>query len=332
MVVSFIMLVDDITLRLTAGSGGRGAVAFNKVRLNLGPVGGDGGKGGNIFFEGVHDVNALLSYASKKEIQAPNGKDGRGQFIDGADGSDIVLKIPTGTRITNLDTGYVQEMLDVGQRILAAGGGPGGRGNFKFRSSTNTTPKEFEEGQVGDSVVYHLELRLIADVGLVGLPNAGKSSLINELTRAHSRVGAYAFTTLEPHLGAYYELIIADIPGLIEGASSGKGLGVKFLKHIERTRVLFHLVSAESENPVRDYQTVRTELTQYSASLGEKEEYVFLSKCDSVEEADVKAKCALLEKEGVRVVPISVIDPDSLDRVKAILNTIKDELVKPAGN
>lgn len=328
MVVSFIMLVDDITIRLTAGSGGRGAVAFNKVRLNLGPVGGDGGKGGNVFFEGVRDVNALQQYASKKEIKAEDGKNGRGQFIDGRDGDDVVLKIPTGTRITNLDTGYVQEMLDVGQRILAAGGGPGGRGNFKFRSSTNTSPKEFEEGQIGDSVTYHLELRLIADVGLVGLPNAGKSSLLNELTRARSRVGAYAFTTLEPNLGAYYELIIADIPGLIEGASSGKGLGVKFLKHIERTRVLFHLVGADSDDPVRDYRTVRTELESYSASLGEKQEFVFLSKCDSVNEKDMHDKLVLLEKAGVSAVPISIIDPDSLERVKAVLNRIKEEVTK----
>lgn len=321
------MLIDDITLRLTAGSGGRGAVAFNKVRLNLGPVGGDGGKGGNVYLEGVHDVNALMQYASKKEVKADDGKPGRGQFIDGSDGEDAVLKIPTGTRITNLDTGYVQEMLNVGQRILVAGGGPGGRGNFKFRSSTNTSPKEYEEGEPGDSVMYRLELRLIADVGLVGLPNAGKSSLINELTRARSRVGAYAFTTLEPSLGAYYELIIADIPGLIEGASEGKGLGVKFLKHIERTRVLFHLVSAESDEVVRDYRTIRKELERYNPTLIDKAEHVFLSKCDAVSAEDLAEKLSMLEKEGVHATPISIIDPESLEKVRSILNAIKDEVL-----
>ncbi len=156
MLVSRAMLVDELTLRLVAGNGGRGAVAFNKVRLNLGPVGGDGGKGGNVFFEGVHDVGALMQYSSKKEMKAGDGKNGRGQFIDGADGEDLVLKIPTGTRVANIYTGYVQEMLHVGQRILAAGGGKGGRGNFKFRSSTNTSPREFEEGTQGDVVNYLL--------------------------------------------------------------------------------------------------------------------------------------------------------------------------------
>lgn len=317
------MLVDDITIRLVAGSGGAGAVAFNKVRLNLGPVGGDGGKGGNIYFEGVKDINALQTYASKKEMKAADGKNGRGQFIDGKDGEDLVLKIPTGTRITNLDTGYVQEMLEQGQRILAAGGGSGGRGNFKFRSSTNTSPKEFEEGTPGDTINYKLELRLIADVGLIGMPNAGKSSLLNELTRARSRVANYAFTTLEPHLGAYYELILADIPGLIEGASEGKGLGVKFLKHIERTRILFHLISAESDDPVRDYRIIRSELEKYNVELVGKEEYVFLSKSDAVDAETLKEHLERLKAAGIDTRPVSIIDPDTLETVKRILNGLK---------
>ncbi len=320
------MLIDDIRIRLLAGNGGRGAAAFNKVRMNLGPVGGDGGRGGSVYFEGVHDIAALQNYASRKEMQAEDGKNGRGQFIDGRDGADLVLKIPTGTRITNLDTGYVQEMLESGQRILAAGGGTGGRGNFKFRSSTNTSPKEFEEGRPGDVANYHLELRLIADVGLVGLPNAGKSSLLNELTRARSRVASYAFTTLEPHLGAYYKLIIADIPGIIEGASEGKGLGVKFLKHIERTRVLFHLISAESDDPVRDYRTIRGELEKYSDLLAEKEEYVFLTKCDEVDAKAVKEKLAALKKIKVKATPISILEPDSMEKVQKVLNGIQKEL------
>ena len=311
-------------MTLRAGNGGRGSVAFNKVKLMQGPTGGDGGRGASIYFEGIADINALQPFAGRKEVQAKNGKDGRGQFIDGSDGEDMILKIPTGTSIVNTETGYAREITRAGERVLAAGGGKGGRGNFKFRSSTNTTPREFEEGTEGDVATYRLELRLIADVGLVGLPNAGKSSLINELTAAAARVGDYPFTTLEPNLGAYYGLIIADIPGLIEGASEGKGLGVKFLKHIERTKTLFHLVSAESDNVVRDYGIIRNELLKFNPALGEKSEHVFLSKCDAVSQEEVKKKLAELKKKKIQALPISVLDENSLKSVKKILNDIKD--------
>jgi GTP-binding protein len=169
-------------------------------------------------------------------------------------------------------------------------------------------------------------LRLIADIGLVGMPNAGKSSLLNELTRAHSRVANYAFTTLEPHLGAYFGVILADIPGLIEGASEGRGLGVKFLKHIERTRTLFHLISAESEDPVADYRVIRKELEKYNPELMKKEEHVFLSKCDAVEPKVLKTKLLALKKAGIRAEPISIIDPETMETVKKTINTIKKEL------
>lgn len=321
-------------MTLRAGRGGRGAVAFNKVKLMQGPTGGDGGRGGSIYFEGVADIDALKPFASRKEIQAKNGGDGRGQFIDGADGADTVLKVPTGTSVVNVQDGYTREISRVDERILAAGGGNGGRGNFKFRSSTNTSPKDFEEGKDGDVATYRLELRLIADVGLVGLPNAGKSSLINELTAAAARVGDYPFTTLEPNLGAYYGLIIADIPGLIEGASEGKGLGVKFLKHIERTQTLFHLVSAESEDVVHDYAVIREELKKYNPALIEKSEHVFLSKCDTVSPEEVKEKLAALSAKGgstsggkkkkITALPVSILDEGALDAVKKILNGIKD--------
>ena len=317
------MLVDDVTIKLEAGRGGRGAVAFQKVRLAKGPTGGDGGRGGSVYIEGVPDINALLLFSNKKTIRAENGKDGRGQFIDGRGGVDFVLRVPIGTTVTNLDTGYTREITKVGERILAAGGGEGGKGNFKFRSSTNTTPKEFQEGLPGDAATYQLELRLIADVGLVGLPNAGKSSLLNELTRAKSKVANYAFTTLEAHLGAYYGLIIADIPGLIEGASEGKGLGVKFLKHIERTKTLFHLVSAESENPVRDYNVVRKELEKHNPVLAQKEEYVLLTKSDTVTGEALQSALIALKKVGVEATPISLLEPTSIEVVKKILNTIK---------
>lgn len=318
------MLVDEVTMRLEAGHGGRGAVAFNKVRLMQGPTGADGGRGANMYFEGVSDINALSFFANKKVIRAESGKDGRGQFIDGRAGEDMVLKVPAGTTIRNVDTGFARELGKVGERLLGAGGGIGGRGNFKFRSSTNTSPKDFEEGSPGDVATYKLELRLIADVGLVGLPNAGKSSLLNELTAAKSRVANYAFTTLEPHLGAYYELIIADIPGLIEGASEGKGLGDKFLKHVERTKTLFHLVSAESDDPVRDYKIVRSELEAYNPELVQKEERVFLTKSDAVSFEVLKEKSAALKKAGIQATPISVLEPESIKQVKSVLNAIKD--------
>lgn len=319
------MLIDEITITLHAGTGGRGAVAFNKIRLSRGPTGGDGGKGGSVYFEGTSDINALMPYASKKEIEAEKGRDGRGQFLDGRGGADSIVKIPTGTTITNLETNYSQEMANVGQRILAAGGGEGGRGNFKFRSATNTTPIESEEGSQGDRATYRLELRLIADVGFVGLPNAGKSSLLNELTAAKSRVADYAFTTLEPHLGSYYGIILADIPGIIEGASEGRGLGVKFLKHIERTKVLFHLISAESDNVARDYQVIRNELQTYNPELTKKLEHVLLTKVDAVTPDEVKEKIAALKKLALRPIAVSILEPESLEEVKKILNKIKDE-------
>ena len=316
------MLVDEITIQLRGGKGGKGAVAFQKVKLMQGPTGADGGRGGNVYLEGVSDIGALMNYASRKEMHAEDGRDGRGQYIDGRAGDDLVLKIPTGTTITNLDTTYVKEITRAGERVLAAGGGTGGRGNFKFRSSTNTTPMEAEEGKEGDVVNFRLELRLIADVGLVGLPNAGKSSLLNELTAAKSRVANYAFTTLEPNLGAHYKLIIADIPGLIEGASGGKGLGVKFLKHIERTKVLFHLVSAESDDPASDYKIIRAELEKYNPELTKKAEHVFLTKTDAVSAGELKEKLAALKKIKIKATPISILDEKSLAEVKSILNTI----------
>lgn len=322
------MLVDDVTIRLEAGNGGKGAVAFQKVRLARGPTGADGGRGGNIYFEAVSDINALAYYASKKVLRAESGKDGRGQFIDGRGGEDMILKVPAGTTVRNLDTGFARELSNVGDRILAAGGGIGGRGNFKFRSATNTSPQESEEGKPGDTADFQLELRLIADVGLVGLPSAGKSSLLNELTAAKSKVGNYAFTTLEPHLGSYYGLIIADIPGLIEGASAGKGLGDKFLKHIERTKTIFHLVSSESDDPVRDYRVIRNELKAYSAELTKKAEHVLLTKSDAVTPERLKEELKLLKKEGISATPVSVIDPESLEEVRKILNGLKSEFNK----
>ncbi len=263
-----------------------------------------------------------MQYARRQKIRAQKGQNGRGQFLDGSNAPDMILKVPCGTKVTSLETGFVRDIEKVGERMLAAGGGAGGRGNFKFRSSTNTTPEEYEEGKAGDIVSYRLELRLIADVGLVGLPNAGKSSLLNELTGAKSKVAQYAFTSLEPHLGSFHGVILADIPGLIEGASEGKGLGVKFLKHIERTRTLFHLVSAESDDVLRDYETVRAELKHYNPALAEKKEYVFLSKSDTVSAEELKKARVSLKKRGVNAVALSILDDESMKEVRRILSSM----------
>ena len=319
------MLIDEAKIRVKAGNGGKGAIAFNKNMMSLGPAGGSGGKGGDIYFEGVSDIGALNQFRFKKELEAQNGMDGRGQFMDGHDGKDLVLLVPVGTVIRKKETGEEAEVTKIGEKVTIAKGGRGGKGNFLFRSPVRTSPKIAQSGTEGENFELELELKMIADVGLVGLPNAGKSSLLNELTRAQAKVGNYAFTTLEPNLGAYYDLIISDIPGLIEGASSGRGLGTKFLRHIERTRVIFHLISAEAENAVSDYKTIRKELGSHGEEMLKKREYVFLSKTDLTIAADVKKKIGELKKAGIAATPISIHDIEAMEKVKKILNEVAEE-------
>jgi len=317
------MLIDDVKIEITAGHGGKGCASFNKNLMSLGPAGGSGGHGGNIIFQGVSDLNALGQFRYKKQISAPNGRDGKGQFCDGPDGKDLLVKIPVGTVIHNLDNQKDSEITKVGQEIVIARGGQGGRGNFHFRSAKNTSPTEFEEGKEGEYFNLRLELKLIADVGFVGLPNVGKSSLLNEITNASAKVANYQFTTLEPNLGVHYGLILADIPGLIEGASAGKGLGIKFLKHVERTKIIFHFLSVESEDLVKDYNIIRKELQAYSPILLEKPEYIFISKTDMVSPAELEKKIKSLKKLSSHIIPISIHDWDSLQKVKDLLNEIE---------
>ncbi len=318
------MLIDEVKIRVNSGKGGKGAIAFDKNKMAIGPAGGSGGNGGSVYLEGIIDLGALRQFRHQKEHSAENGRDGRGQYLDGRVGEDLTLKVPVGTVVHNLDTDFKEEITKVGQRVMIAKGGRGGKGNFLFRAPHRTSPKIAQPGLPGESYNLMLELKMIADVGLIGLPNAGKSSLINELTAAKSKVANYPFTTLEPSLGVYYELILADIPGLIEGASTGKGLGTKFLRHIERTTVLFHLISAESSKPVTDYKVIRVELKKHNPKLIEKDEYVFLSKTDLITPAEVKKKIAVLKKQNPKILPISIHDWDSLEKVKKILNKIKE--------
>lgn len=321
------MLIDDVKIKISAGDGGRGAVGFNKIKGALGPTGASGGTGGDVYLEGVSDIGALNQFRYKKELVAEKGKDGDKVLHDGAGGNDLILKVPVGTVIhyVDMETNLQYEIIKIGERVLIAKGGNGGKGNFLFRSSRNTTPKQFQYGLLGQEVNLRLELKLIADIGFVGLPNVGKTSLLNELTKAKSKVANYPFTTLEPNIGAYYDLILADIPGLIEGASRGKGLGIKFLRHIERTKILFHFISADSEDVIVDYNTIKNELGLYKKELIEKEEYIFLSKSDSVTKEELKGKIDKLKKINKNIIPISIYDDESIEKVKKILGKIMKE-------
>ncbi|MCX6712207.1 MAG: GTPase ObgE [Candidatus Vogelbacteria bacterium] len=311
------MLLDEVKIKVIAGHGGRGAVAFNNLKMADGPTGGNGGKGASVIFQGVSDLGALAQFRYQKDVVADNGGPGHASFVDGPDGENLVLKIPVGTVIHNLTTQKDAEMTTIGQQILIAKGGKAGRGNFKFRSSTNTTPKEFQPGLPGESFELELELKMIADVGFVGLPNVGKSTLLNLLTNAKSRVA-------KPNLGVYYDLVIADIPGLIEGASEGKGLGHKFLRHVERTKTLFHLVSAESADIKKDYETIRAELKAHNPELIEKPEYLIITKTDTVTDAELKKLMVKAKKLNPEVMALSIIDDASLEPVKKVLNKIAD--------
>lgn len=317
------MIIDQVKITVKAGDGGKGLAVFSRTKGMKGPTGGNGGNGGSIYMQGVSDLTALRQFRFKKDIKADDGQNGKSGLNDGSNAEDLTLLVPVGTIVRNLANQQTVEITKVGQKELIAKGGRGGRGNFLFRSSTNTTPKEFELGREGQFFELELELKMIADVAFVGLPNAGKSSLLNELSNSKSKVANYPFTTLEPNLGVYYNLILADIPGLIEGASAGKGLGIKFLKHIERTKVLFHLVSAESQNPVADYNTVKQELGVYNKLLLEKPEYIFLSKSDMALPDQILQIKKDFESIGKDILPISVLSPESLTAIKKILNSLQ---------
>lgn len=317
------MLIDEVEIKINAGKGGDGVVAFNKNAMALGPTGGSGGKGGEVYLQGVFDIGALRRFQFQKEFWAKGGKDGRSQFRDGSDGEDLLLFVPVGTVVYNLENGNVFEISKINEKILLAKGGKGGKGNFLFRSSTRTSPEISKRGEEGESFRFRMELKLIADVGFIGLPNVGKSSLLNELTGSKSKVANYAFTTLEPALGVCGDLIIADIPGLIKGASGGKGLGVKFLKHVERTKVLFHFVSAESSSPIKDYEIVRRELKLKNEELLKKQEYIIVSKRDTVSDNALGNVLNKLKKKNKNVIAVSAIDDKSIKEVSGILNQVE---------
>lgn len=303
--------IDELHIHATAGHGGAGVVRWLhlKGKDKAGPAGGDGGRGGDVILEGIRDLGALAHYRYSKKFRAENGESGGANDCHGGDGEPVVLKVPVGSVATLTTTGEVFEILAEGQREVLMRGGMGGWGNAHFKGAVNQNPEQSTPGKPGASGDIRISLKLIADAGLIGFPNAGKSSLLNSLTRARSKVGAYPFTTLDPHLGEFYGYVLADIPGLIEGASSGRGLGSRFLKHIERTGLLVHLVSAEQEDPAASYTAIRNELIAFGRGLPEKQELVVLSKVDMLPPEEVEATRAKLEKSiGVPVVALSIID------------------------
>ena len=323
--------VDEIKIYAEAGRGGDGVVRWRQEKFvpRGGPSGGDGGRGGDFYVAAVRDVNALSKYKAKKEFIAGRGEDGGKKSLHGKTGDDYVLELPIGSIIKNPETEESWQLLAEGQKELLLHGGYGGFGNEHFKSSVNTTPTECRPGQDGEKGNFTIELELFADIGLVGLPNAGKSSLLNSLTNADAKVGDYAFTTLDPNLGDFYGYIIADIPGLIEGASDGKGLGVKFLRHIKRTKMIAHLVSFENPNMTKVYKEIRKELEAYDQKndlgndgLSKKDEIIILTKTDVVEnEKLIDKEIEKFKKINKKVFVLSLYDDKSVKK-------FKDELVK----
>ncbi len=314
--------VDEITIHMAAGAGGDGVVRWRheKHREFGGPSGGDGGNGGNIYAVAVRDIHLLSKYRTKKEFIAEKGKDGAKNNFHGADGKDLDVLLPTGSIITNTITGEKFSFKKEGDRVLILTGGKGGRGNESFKSSTNRSPKEFTLGEPGSEAEFFIEVELIADIGFIGLPNAGKTSLLNALTHAKGKVGAYPFTTLEPNLGEFYGYIISDIPGLIEGAAKGKGLGHKFLRHVRRTKILVHLISLENESTVKAYRTIRKELKSFDAKLLEKKEIILLSKTDVInDKKEVEKVVKKMKKITPAVYTISLYDDEAIKKVQDLL-------------
>jgi GTP-binding protein len=315
------MFIDEIKLHLKAGKGGDGVERWlhEKGKDRGGPSGGNGGKGGDVFAVAVRDLGILASYRDVKVFEAGPGGDGAKNVWHGSDGPDKEIKFPVGSRITNLTTGYVFELVEDGERIKLLSGGRGGLGNEHFKSSTNVSPREFTLGVEGEESDFQIELELVIDYGLVGLPNAGKSSLLNTLTRARAKVGAFPFTTLEPNLGDLFGLILGDIPGLIEGASLGKGLGHKFLRHVKRTKGLLHCISSEEADPITTYNIVQNELKLYNRDIINKSEIILLTKVDLVTLEERAKKLAELKTLHKPVYAVSIIDDELIKQLKDFL-------------
>lgn len=311
------MLIDNVDIKVKAGNGGKGAVSFirNGQTSRGGPDGGNGGNGGDIYFQGSPNIHDLKNFTFKKEVIGDHGVAGGRNNLFGKNAEHKTVLLPIGTIITDKIAETSFEIRDE-EPILIAKGGIGGLGNDEFKSATNRTPMFAEPGGVGEEKELNLELKFIAEVGFIGLPNAGKSSLLAELTNAHPKIGDYPFTTLEPNIGILEGHLLADIPGLIEGAAEGRGLGIKFLKHIEKTKLLIHCIDSTTPNPLEIYQTVRGEFEKYNTRLLEKPEIILLTKNDLVTTKELTAMKKGLKKLKRDILTVSIHDLDSINLLK----------------
>jgi GTPase len=335
--------LDRARISVKGGSGGNGVTAFRREKFVPfgGPSGGDGGRGGSVFMEATDQLNTLLQFRFNPEYRAGSGSHGEGSNRHGRDGRDIDIKVPVGTIVMDADSGEIlHDFSRNGEKILIASGGIGGRGNARFATSTNRAPRRHEEGRPGETKTLALELKLIADVGLVGFPNAGKSTLISRISAARPKIADYPFTTLEPNLGVVSwggdkSFVVADIPGLIEGAHQGAGLGLEFLRHIERTRMLLFVIDvslAERRDPVGDLRTLSDELRFYSAELLNKPKVVAASKADAVQDrSGLDALRAYCENTGLEVILISAVTGEGIDTlVRRVGETLETTGASPA--
>lgn len=328
-------MLDSVVIEVVGGNGGHGYVSFHREKFvpKGGPDGGDGGRGGDVYLRAVDDVYTLEQYRSRRRFQAAPGGNGAAKLRHGADGEDLVLDVPVGTVVIDEERGeVVADLRRVGERVLVARGGRGGWGNKRFATSTNQAPHYSQKGEPGQRALLRLELRLLADVGLLGLPNAGKSTLLAAVSNAKPKIAAYPFTTLEPMLGVveveWERFTIADLPGLVEGASEGYGLGFEFLKHVRRCRVLAHLVDCTSPDPVTDYELIRDELRAYDAALERIPEVVVVTKADLDEEAARRSAATLAAHTGRETFVVSALRREGLEalvrRLVAMVKSAKE--------
>ena len=324
--------LDQAKIFVRSGAGGPGAVSFRREKFVEfgGPDGGDGGKGGDVVFEAVPGLNTLIDFRYTQHFRAPRGNGGAGSNRTGAGGGDLIIKVPVGTQLLADDEErtLLADLTEAGQRVVFLKGGMGGRGNASYKTSTNRAPRQHQTGIPGEEMWVWLRLKLLADVGLLGLPNAGKSTFLNSVSNAAAKVGDYPFTTLRPQLGVVRhkgrEFVLADIPGLIEGAAEGAGIGDRFLGHVERTRLLLHLVDGSSDDPLESWRVVRGELDSYGAGLDQKPEVIALTKADLVDAKKRSRIVKALEKEGgAKVFPISAPLDEGMD---PLLDAIIEQL------
>jgi len=328
--------LDEAKVYIQSGAGGNGCVSFRREKFIEfgGPNGGDGGHGGDVIIEAVTGLNTLIDYRYQQHFKAERGGNGMGKDRHGANGKDKIMKVPVGTQIYEEDgETLLADLTEIGQRVTIAKGGNGGFGNAHFKTSTNRSPRNANPGQPGEELTIRLRLKLIADAGLVGLPNAGKSTFLAAVTAAKPKIADYPFTTLHPQLGVVRvddrEFVLADLPGLIEGAHEGVGLGDRFLGHTERCRVLLHLVDGTSEDPAAAYKVIRGELEAYGNGLEDKPEIVALSKCDALTPEEIKKKTAKLKK-ACKTTPITLSSQsrqgvtDTLRALFAIINAARE--------